>query len=141
MIYLNERARKTRSLIGFHPLTGLSKGNFILCANRGLHTPCNGPSKCPNSCIGSDSDIDSDVARRVLWIRGTLGMGKSVMAGYYIDLLKCLYPKAIVAYFFCKSGQPGAHQASGCCSNPRVSVYSRRREYPTETGDLVRRAF
>ena len=27
-------------------------------------------------------------------------MGKSTMAAYFIDLLKCQYPKAIVAYFF-----------------------------------------
>ena len=44
---------------------------------------------------------------RILWIRGTLGIGKSIMAGHFIDLLKCLHPTAIVAYFFCRSGQAG----------------------------------
>ena len=42
-----------------------------------------------------------------LWIRGTLGLGKSIMAAYFIDLLKCHYPNAIVSYFFCRSNQPG----------------------------------
>src|SRR5277367_6151460 len=42
---------------------------------------------------------------RILWIRGTLGIGKSTMAGYYIDLLKYRYPNSMVAYFFCRSSQ------------------------------------
>jgi hypothetical protein len=48
---------------------------------------------------------------RILWIRGTLGIGKSTLAGYYIDLLKCHYPNSIVAYFFCRSHQPGLTKA------------------------------
>lgn len=43
----------------------------------------------------------------ILWIRGTLGVGKTIMAGFFIDLLKCLYPDSIIAYFFCRSGQSG----------------------------------
>src|SRR5271169_4744174 len=42
---------------------------------------------------------------RILWVRGTLGVGKTIMAGYFIELLKCLHPNAVVAYFFCRSGQ------------------------------------
>jgi len=33
------------------------------------------------------------------------------MAGYFIELLKCQYPDAIVAYFFCRSGQKGLFKA------------------------------
>ena len=33
------------------------------------------------------------------------------MAGYFIDLLKCQYPNSIVAYFFCRSNQPGLTSA------------------------------
>src|SRR5205809_746687 len=31
---------------------------------------------------------------RLLWICGTLGVGKSVMASHFIELLKCEYPNA-----------------------------------------------
>ena len=48
---------------------------------------------------------------RILWIRGTLGIGKSTLAGYYIDLLNCHNPNSIVAYFFCRSNQPGLTKA------------------------------
>jgi hypothetical protein len=49
------------------------------------------------------TDIQS--RERTLWIRGTLGIGKSFLAGYMIDLLRCLHPDAIVLYFFCKVDQ------------------------------------
>lgn len=45
--------------------------------------------------------------QNVLWIRGGPGVGKSTMAGYFVDVLKHDYPNAVVAYFFCKSGQTG----------------------------------
>lgn len=48
---------------------------------------------------------------RILWIKGPLGIGKSTMAGYFIDILKCLHPKSIVAYFFCRSGEAGLMRA------------------------------
>jgi len=53
--------------------------------------------------------VDSKMNERILWIRGPLGIGKSIMAGYFIDILKSkyIYPAAIVAYFFCRSGQAG----------------------------------
>ena len=53
------------------------------------------------------SDLGESSERRITWIKGTLGIGKSVMAAYFIDLLKCQYRNAIVAYFFCRSNQPG----------------------------------
>ena len=53
------------------------------------------------------SRVDQTPKDRFLWIRGTLGVGKSIMAAYFIDLLKCHYPNAIIAYFFCRSNQPG----------------------------------
>ena len=53
----------------------------------------------------------SSTDNRFLWIRGTLGVGKSIMAAYFIDLLKCHYPNAVVAYFFCRSNQPGLTKA------------------------------
>ena len=49
------------------------------------------------------NDIQS--RERTLWIRGTLGIGKSFLVGYMIDLLRCLHPDAIVLYFFCKVDQ------------------------------------
>ena len=57
------------------------------------------------------SDLDERSERRITWIHGTLGIGKSIMAAYFIDLLKCQYPKATVAYFFCRSNQPGLTRA------------------------------
>src|SRR5277367_1535697 len=51
------------------------------------------------------SEANLESKDRVLWIRGTLGVGKTIMAGYFIELLKCLHPNAVVAYFFCRSGQ------------------------------------
>lgn len=53
------------------------------------------------------SEMNYESNERILWIRGTLGVGKTIMAGYFIELLKCLHPDAIVAYFFCRSGQAG----------------------------------
>jgi tetratricopeptide (TPR) repeat protein len=50
---------------------------------------------------------DMESKERILWVRGTLGVGKSVMAGYFIDLLQHLHPTSTVAYFFCKGGQNG----------------------------------
>jgi tetratricopeptide (TPR) repeat protein len=55
------------------------------------------------------SDMESK--ERILWVRGTLGVGKSIMAGYFIDLLQYLHPTSTVAYFFCKSGQSGLTKA------------------------------
>ena len=43
---------------------------------------------------------------RALWIRGTPGLGKSVMAGRLIKYLQDSFPNSIVAYFFCKGGEP-----------------------------------
>lgn len=65
----------------------------------------------PEFRVWQRSDVRIDSKDRILWIKGTLGIGKSTMAGYFIDLLKCLYPKSIIAYFFCKSGQPGLTKA------------------------------
>jgi tetratricopeptide (TPR) repeat protein len=50
-------------------------------------------------------------AGRVLWIRGGPGFGKSTLSAYFIRILKQAYPTAPVAYFFCKSGQPGLTRA------------------------------
>src|SRR5579859_7354769 len=54
---------------------------------------------------------DTSSKERILWVRGTLGVGKSIMAGYFIDLLQQLHPTSTVAYFFCKSGQSGLTKA------------------------------
>lgn len=51
-----------------------------------------------------------DPKERILWIRGTLGVGKTIMAGYFIELLKCMYPDAVVLYFFCRRDQAGLTQ-------------------------------
>jgi hypothetical protein len=59
---------------------------------------------------------------RVLWIRGTLGVGKSIMAAYFIDLLKVHYPKAIIAYFFCRSKQAGLMEARDIIRTLAISV-------------------
>src|ERR1700759_4102684 len=47
------------------------------------------------------SEIDVASKERILWVRGTLGVGKSIMAGHFIDLLQYLHPTSTVAYFFC----------------------------------------
>src|ERR1700738_2509385 len=47
-----------------------------------------------------------DSNERILWIRAPLGFGKTIMAGYFIELLKCLYPESVVAYFFCQHDNP-----------------------------------
>jgi tetratricopeptide (TPR) repeat protein len=57
------------------------------------------------------SGLDKEDPNRITWIHGTLGVGKSIMAAYFIDLLKCQYPNAIVAYFFCRSKEAGAFTA------------------------------
>jgi len=53
------------------------------------------------------SELGGDSKDRILWIRGAVGIGKSTMAAYFIDLLKFHYPDAILAYFFCRHQQPG----------------------------------
>src|SRR5277367_5173952 len=55
--------------------------------------------------------VTSGPEERILWIRGTLGVGKTIMAGYFIELLKCLYSDAIVVYFFCRKGEAGLTKA------------------------------
>ena len=57
------------------------------------------------------SDLQFDCPERQLWLSGSLGVGKSIMAAYFIDLLNTLYPTAIVGYFFCRSGQKGLTRA------------------------------
>ena len=58
------------------------------------------------------SSLSFDSPQRILWIRGPLGIGKSVMAGYFIELLKCLHPGSNVLYFFCKGGKEKLRKAS-----------------------------
>jgi pentatricopeptide repeat protein len=53
------------------------------------------------------SDLQSTSERRITWIKGPLGLGKSIMAAYFIDLLKTHYRNAVTAYFFCRSNEPG----------------------------------
>lgn len=50
---------------------------------------------------------ESGTKENVLWIRGGPAIGKSTMAGYFIDELKRQYRNAIVAYFFCGREEPG----------------------------------
>jgi tetratricopeptide (TPR) repeat protein len=54
---------------------------------------------------------DASSQCQTLWVRGAPGVGKSTIAGYLVDYLKCGYPEAIVAYFFCKLGQTGLTSA------------------------------
>lgn len=54
---------------------------------------------------------DSSSNDRLLWICATLGVGKSVMASYFVELLNCEYPDAFVGYFFCRTGEPGLTKA------------------------------
>jgi len=44
-------------------------------------------------------------SKKLLWICGALGIGKTTMSAYLIDLLKTRYSNSIVAYFFCRSTQ------------------------------------
>lgn len=57
------------------------------------------------------AELDELSKDRILWIRGPLGIGKSTMASYFIDLLKCQFPNSIVAFFFCRSNQAGLTKA------------------------------
>jgi tetratricopeptide (TPR) repeat protein len=57
------------------------------------------------------SEPKQSAKNRILWLRGPLGIGKSTMSAYLIDLLKVMYPKSIVAYFFCRSNQAGLTKA------------------------------
>jgi tetratricopeptide (TPR) repeat protein len=57
------------------------------------------------------SDLSDESERRITWIKGPLGLGKSIIAAYLIDLLKCQYQNAVVAYFFCRKGQAGLTSA------------------------------
>src|SRR5277367_56462 len=54
---------------------------------------------------------ESSSSDRLLWICATLGVGKSVMASYFVELLKVGYPEAFVGYFFCRSGEQGLTKA------------------------------
>lgn len=42
------------------------------------------------------SDLRDDSRERLLWISGPLGIGKSIMSAYFIDILTTLYPNSIV---------------------------------------------
>lgn len=57
------------------------------------------------------SDTNLNCRERILWIHGSLGVGKSFMAGYFIDLLRGLSPNSLMAYFFCKRGEKGLTKA------------------------------
>jgi hypothetical protein len=57
------------------------------------------------------SDLCDESQHRITWIKGPLGLGKSIIAAYFIDLLKCQYQNAVVAYFFCRKGQAGLTSA------------------------------
>jgi len=45
--------------------------------------------------------------KRMLWLRGCPGIGKSTIAAYMVDFLKHLYPQMRVGYFFCEGGIDG----------------------------------
>ena len=59
--------------------------------------------------IWQSADVNS--RPETLWIRGAPGVGKSTIAAYIIDYLRCGYPEAVVGYFFCKQGRPGLTSA------------------------------
>ena len=63
------------------------------------------------------SGLDKESPHHITWIHGTLGIGKSIMAAYFVDLLKCQYPNTIVAYFFCRSKE--AEVGSEGCNDTR----------------------
>src|SRR5947207_11603530 len=50
---------------------------------------------------------ESGSKEAMLCIRGGPGIGKSIMAGYFVDELKRQYRNSVVAYFFCARGEPG----------------------------------
>src|SRR5271155_1749414 len=68
----------------------------------------------------NSSISDARCKERILWICGSLGVGKSIMAGYFIDLLTHAHPDAIVCYLFCKKGQDGLIRA---CDILRTLAY------------------
>lgn len=48
---------------------------------------------------------------RTLWVRGPLGVGKSVVACYLIDLLRCQFSNSIIGYFFIQFRQSALSSA------------------------------
>jgi tetratricopeptide (TPR) repeat protein len=87
------------------------------------------------------SDTSLASIDRILWIRGTLGIGKSIMAAYFVDLLKCQYPDAIVAYFFCRSGQAGLTSARDIIRTLVYQVIRNDNEARAIIEELKRRNF
>jgi hypothetical protein len=79
---------------------------------------------------------------QVLWIRGPPGFGKSTRAGYFMEMIRHLYPDSIVAYFFCFSGSEGlvkvrdlirslAYQISRADGNAHDFLFRLRKERDT----------
>ena len=52
--------------------------------------------------IKSWLDIDASDKAKILWLSGTTGFGKSVMAAYITNELIYRFPSSAVAFFFCK---------------------------------------
>ena len=53
----------------------------------------------------------------VLLLQGPVGIGKSMLASAFVDILKSAYPNSIVTYCFCKSGDKELSNSHSIISN------------------------
>ena len=55
---------------------------------------------------------EAALRKRMLWISGPPGFGKSMLAAYFVEFLSRYHADASLAYFFCKKGIEGLTKAS-----------------------------
>ena len=50
-------------------------------------------------------DVSTTGRGKMLWLSGTTGFGKSVLAAYVTNELERKFPSALVTFFFCKNNE------------------------------------
>ena len=68
-------------------------------------------------------------------------MGKSILAGYFIDFLKCLYPNATIAYFFLQERGERPHKSPRHCSDHRISAMRKKQRDSLDIGWFRKNVF
>ena len=72
-----------------------------------------------NGLVARKEVIDSK--DRILWIRGTLGVGKNILAGYFIDLS---LSECSCSLFFLRKRSDRGDEGTGYCAHTCVSTYT-----------------